>query len=215
MVMSWEEYKDAVSYYFIKCISHQQRADQSFKGGKFQGTRGTNSLKQLNKRLRSQCRIAYGMTNRAPHEKVNDGKAERGHWWRKRMQLPQRARVPRCKVGFAVLDTWALRRSLQGKNAGKIVSRLICRVGRRPVRENLIDSREILTFSLMAGKKTKRPRARARALQPDMVSWTSEKAVLLRRRGQFTEEQRRTVSDFCTLLKVDVSKEGRRSVGIV
>ena len=195
-------------------ISHQQRADQSFKGGNFQGARGTNSLKQLNKRLRSQCGIAYGMTNRAPHEKVNDGKAGGGISGENGCSFLS-ARVPRCKVGFAVLDTWALRRSLQGKNAGEIVSRLICRVWATPSSSNLIDSREILTFSLMAGKKTKRPRARARALQPDMVSWTSEKAVLLRRRGQFTEEQRRTVSDFCTLLKEDVSKEGQRSVGIV
>lgn len=192
-------------------ISHQQLADQSFKGGKFQGPRGTNSLEQLNKRLRSQCGIAYGMTNRAPHEKVNDGKAGGVISGENRCSFLS-ARVPRCKVGFAVLDTWALRRSLQGKNAGKIVSRLICRGWATP---RSSDSREILTFSRMAGKNTKRPRARARALQPDMVSWTSEKAVLLRRRGQFTEEQRRTVSDFCTLLRVDVSKEGRRSVGIV
>ena len=192
-------------------ISHQQLADQSFKGGIFQGPRGTNSLEQLNKRLRSQCGIAYGMTNRAPHEKVNDGKAGGVISGENRCSFLS-ARVPRCKVGFAVLDTWALRRSLQGKNAGKIVSRLICRGWATP---RSSDSREILTFSRMAGKNTKRPRARARALQPDMVSWTSEKAVLLRRRGQFKEEQRRTVSDFCTLLRVDVSKEGRRSVGIV
>ena len=64
-------------------------------------------------------------------------------------------------------------------------------------------------FSRMEGRKTKRPRERASALQPEMTSCTSENAVVVRFIATAPGAER-TARDFCTLLR---ARRGGRGEG--
>lgn len=64
-------------------------------------------------------------------------------------------------------------------------------------------------FSRMEGRKTKRPRERASALQPEMTSCTSENAEVVRFIATAPGAER-TARDFCTLLR---TRRGGRGDG--
>lgn len=55
-------------------------------------------------------------------------------------------------------------------------------------------------LSRIAGRKTNRPSANARALQPEIVSWTSENALALLRLYGTAQPELLTDRDLCTLL---------------
>ena len=64
-------------------------------------------------------------------------------------------------------------------------------------------------FSRMEGRKTKRPRERASALQPEMTSCTSENAEVVRFIATAPGAER-TARDFCTLLR---TRRGGKEMG--
>ena len=126
---------------------------------------------------------------------------QQDRWWRKQTRPPQheshlqQSETRRFVHQVPGQTSWDERIS---QKRGRLSRSTLA--SEQPCRRKWGIGTNYLTLARIAGRKTNRPSASARALQPEIVSCTSEKALAPQRLYVTTRPELLTDRDLCTLL---------------